>query len=60
MADEVGSAALSTGQKVIEVSVELIKMLAPLIEKLLQEVFLSSKIVTISPKMIKPYVSAKG
>lgn len=39
MADEVGSAALSSGQKVIEVSVELIKMLAPLIEKLLQEVY---------------------
>ena len=35
MADEVGSAALSAGQKAIEVSAELIKLLAPLAEKLL-------------------------
>ena len=31
----------------------------PELEKML-ELFLSSKIVTISPKKIKPYVSAKG
>lgn len=39
MADEVGSAALQSGQKVIEVSAELIKLLAPLAEKLLSTVF---------------------
>lgn len=39
MADEVGSAALQSGQKIVEVSVELIKMLAPLAEKLLSTVF---------------------
>lgn len=39
MADEVGSAALQSGQKVIEVSAELVKLLAPLAEKLLSTVF---------------------
>lgn len=39
MADEVGSAALSAGQKAIEVSAELIKLLAPLAEKLLSTVY---------------------
>lgn len=39
MADEVGSAALQSGQKVIEVSAEIIKLLAPLAEKLLSTVF---------------------
>ena len=39
MSDEVGSAALQSGQKVIEVSAELIKLLAPLAEKLLSTVF---------------------
>ncbi|MGN0656605.1 MAG: hypothetical protein ACI4KR_07415 [Ruminiclostridium sp.] len=39
MADEVGSAALQTGQKAIEVSAELVKLLAPLAEKLLSTVF---------------------
>ncbi len=39
MADEVGSAALQSGQKVIEVSTELVKLLAPLAEKLLSTVF---------------------
>lgn len=39
MADEVGSAALSAGQKAIEVSAELVKLLAPLAEKLLSTVY---------------------
>lgn len=33
MADEVGSAALQSGQKIIEVSAELIKLLAPSLKK---------------------------
>ena len=37
MADEVGSAALQSGQKIIEVGAELIKLLAPLFEKMLAE-----------------------
>ena len=36
MADEVGSAALQSGQKIIEVGAELIKLLAPLFEKMLK------------------------
>lgn len=39
MSDEVGSAALQSAQKFVEVSVELIKMLAHLAEKLLSTVF---------------------
>ena len=39
MADEVGSAALSAGQKTIEVSAELIKLLAPLAGNLISAVF---------------------
>lgn len=39
MADEVGSAALSAGQKAVEVSAELIKLLAPLIQRLLETVY---------------------
>lgn len=42
MADEVGSAALSSGQKIVEVSAELIKMLAPLLEKLIQNIYHNS------------------
>ncbi len=39
MADEVASATLQTGQKAIEVALELIKLLAPLAKKLLSEVY---------------------
>ena len=39
MADEVGSAALSAGQKAIEVSAELIKLLAPLAGKLMSATY---------------------
>ena len=39
MADEVGSAALQSGQKIVEVIVELIKMLAPLAHKLLSTIY---------------------
>lgn len=42
MADEVGSAALQSGQKIIEVSAELIKLLAPLLEKMLKELYHNS------------------
>ena len=42
MADEVGSAALQSGQKIIEVSAELIKLLAPLLEKMLKELYRNS------------------
>ena len=42
MADEVGSAALQSGQKIIEVGVELIKLLAPLFEKMLKELYHNS------------------
>lgn len=40
--DEVGSAALQSGQKIIEVSAELIKLLAPLLEKMLKELYRNS------------------
>ncbi len=39
MADEVASATLQTSQKTIEVALELIKLLAPLAEKLLSDVY---------------------
>ena len=39
MSDEVASATLQTSQKAIEVALELIKMLAPLAEKLLSEMY---------------------
>ncbi|MCH5208892.1 MAG: hypothetical protein J1F04_08390 [Oscillospiraceae bacterium] len=39
MADEVASAALSTGQKTVEVMLELIKMMAPLAKNLLEEIY---------------------
>ena len=42
MADEVGSAALQSGQKIIEVGAELIKLLAPLFEKMLKELYHNS------------------
>ena len=42
MADEVGSAALQSGQKIIEVGAELIKLLAPLLEKMLKELYRNS------------------
>lgn len=42
MTDEVGSAALQSGQKIIEVSAELIKLLAPLLEKMLKELYHNS------------------
>ena len=42
MADEVGSAALQSGQKIIEVGAELIKLLAPLFEKMLKELYRNS------------------
>jgi transposase len=42
MSDEVGSAALSAGQKAVEVGAELIKLLAPLAQKMLSEVYHNS------------------
>ncbi len=39
MSDEIASATLSTSQKAIEVALELIKMLAPLAQKFLSEVY---------------------
>lgn len=39
MSDEIASATLQTSQKAIEVALELIKMLAPLAQKLLSEVY---------------------
>ncbi len=39
MSDEIASAALSSSQKAIEVTLELIKMLAPLAQKLLAEIY---------------------
>ena len=39
MSDEVASAALSSSQKAIEVALELIRMLAPMAKKLLEEVY---------------------
>ncbi|MDE7192974.1 MAG: hypothetical protein K2O14_03285, partial [Oscillospiraceae bacterium] len=39
MSDEVASATLQTSQKAIEVALELIKLLAPLAEKLLSEMY---------------------
>ncbi len=39
MSDEVASATLQTSQKAIEVALELIKMLAPLAEKLIAEIY---------------------
>lgn len=42
MADEVGSAALQSGQKIIEVGAELIKLLVPLFEKMLKELYHNS------------------
>lgn len=39
MSDEVASATLQTSQKAIEVALELIKMLAPIAEKLLSEMY---------------------
>lgn len=39
MSDEIASATLQTSQKAIEVTLELIKMLAPLVKQLLSEVY---------------------
>ena len=39
MSDEIASATLQTSQKAIEVALELIKMLAPLAQKALSEVY---------------------
>ena len=39
MSDEIASATLSTSQKAIEVALELIKLLAPLAQKFLSEVY---------------------
>ena len=39
MSDEVASAALSTGQKTVEVMLELIKMMAPLAKSMLEEIY---------------------
>lgn len=39
MSDEIASAALSSSQKAIEVTLELIRLLAPLAKKLLEEVY---------------------
>ncbi len=39
MSDEIASATLSTSQKAIEVALELIKMLAPLAQRFLAEIY---------------------
>ena len=39
MSDEVASVALSTGQKTVEVMLELIKMMAPLAKSMLEEIY---------------------
>ncbi len=39
MSDEIASATLTTSQKAVETALELIKILAPMMEKLLSEIY---------------------